>query len=191
MTIENYHTIRYGNKDGELKFGHIHEDDNISAFMVRSGYDARHYISMDGTGNSENGRKGGTISHGPGAFQIKYGYDIKDGNPAIYIEAVNGNIILNADNGDIQLQARNINILAKKNAGDNKNGNVNIEGNERVNITAKEVTVNGKAAARFVTSGVGEITCKTGLNISAGYTKCATNISKIKETKFGLNGGDL
>lgn len=182
MATENFHTIRYGNKNGELRFGHIHNDDNISAFMVRSGYDARHYLSMEGTG--DNGRQGGTISHGPGAFQIKYGYDVKDGNPAIYIEAVNGNIILNADNGDIQLQARNINILATKNAGDNKNGNVNIEGNEKVSIKAKEFVANGKVAARFITSGVGEITCKTALNIDAGYTKCATNISAKKLTKF-------
>ena len=23
----NYHTIRYGQKDGEIKFGHLHKDD--------------------------------------------------------------------------------------------------------------------------------------------------------------------
>ena len=27
---KNYHTIRYGTRDGELQFGHIHQDDNES-----------------------------------------------------------------------------------------------------------------------------------------------------------------
>ncbi len=31
---ENYHIIRYGNKDGELKFGHITEPNRLLAFIV-------------------------------------------------------------------------------------------------------------------------------------------------------------
>ena len=93
---KNYHTIRYGNKDGEIKFGHIHNDNEISAFMVRSGSDTRHYMSMDATGGE--GRKGGTINRCPGTYQIKCGDDVtsdpEDGLPAFYVECVNGDIIL-------------------------------------------------------------------------------------------------
>ena len=37
---ENYDTIRYGNKDGEIKFGHITENNEIDSFIVRSGYES-------------------------------------------------------------------------------------------------------------------------------------------------------
>ena len=33
---------RYGNKDAELKFGHVHKDGKVSAFIVRSGTDPQH-----------------------------------------------------------------------------------------------------------------------------------------------------
>ncbi len=36
MTKQNYDTIRYGNKDGEIKFGHITDNDEVDAFLVRS-----------------------------------------------------------------------------------------------------------------------------------------------------------
>ena len=68
---KNYHTVRYGTRDGELQFGHIHKDNNESAVMLRSGHDFIHYISMDHTGNEI--RKHGTICRSPGSFQVKAG----------------------------------------------------------------------------------------------------------------------
>ena len=42
MSKKNECTIRYGNKDGELKFGHITVGDEIDAFIVRSGTEPNH-----------------------------------------------------------------------------------------------------------------------------------------------------
>ena len=72
---KNYHTVRYGTRDGELQFGHIHKDNNESAVMLRSGHDFIHYISMDSTGNEV--RKHGTICRSPGSFQVKAGDNAK------------------------------------------------------------------------------------------------------------------
>ena len=65
---KNYHTIRYGNADGEIKFGHLHYDDELSSVLLRSGRDKKHYITMDS--RKDDTRKNGTICRSPGSFQV-------------------------------------------------------------------------------------------------------------------------
>ena len=181
---ENYHTIRYGNKDGELKFGHIHNDNEISAFMVRSGSDTRHYMSMDATGNE--GRKGGTINRCPGSYHIKCGDDVtshpEDGTPAFYVECVNGDIIFSATRGRIKFQAENIEFLA--NGADNKNGVITLKSNEKVEIISKNVEVNASSVAKFFSSNTCKIVGNAVLDIYGGLSACATGASKIKKSKY-------
>ena len=43
---KNYHTIRYGTAEGEIKFGHVHTDNVNSAVMLRSGHTFQHYMTM-------------------------------------------------------------------------------------------------------------------------------------------------
>jgi hypothetical protein len=182
---ENYHTIRYGNKDGELKFGHIHNDNEISAFMVRSGSDTRHYMSMDATGNE--GRKGGTINRCPGSYQIKCGDDVtsdpEDGLPAFYVECVNGDIIFSATRGRIKFQAENIEFLAS--GADNKNGVITLKSNEKVEIISKNVEVNATSVAKFFSSGTCKVVGNAILDLYGGLSACATGASKLKKSKYG------
>ena len=49
----NYHMVRYGVAEGELKFGHIHVDNVVSACMLRSGFTHKHYMTMDGPGGED------------------------------------------------------------------------------------------------------------------------------------------
>jgi DUF4097 and DUF4098 domain-containing protein YvlB len=181
---ENYHTIRYGNKDGELKFGHVHNDNVISAFLVRSGKDHRHYITMDSTGDQKRGRKGGTINRCPGTFQIKAGddVDVNSDNPAIYIEAVQGDIILKATDGNIRLQGRNVEILA--NGHDNKNGVITLESNEKIELTSKNIECNASSVAKFFSSGTCKIVGDNMLDIYGGLAACATGASKMNPSKY-------
>jgi len=183
--LKNYHTIRYGNKDGEIKFGHIHNDNEMSAFMVRSGSDTRHYMSMDATGNE--GRKGGTINRCPGSYQIKCGDDVtsdpENGIPAFYVECVNGDIIFSATRGRIKFQAENIEFLAT--GADNKNGVITIKSNEKVEIISKNVEVNASSVAKFFSSNTCKIVGNAILDIYGGLSACATGASKIKQSKYG------
>jgi hypothetical protein len=182
---ENFYTIRYGNSDGELKFGHLHSDGTKSCFLVRSGDDPLHYFEMDSTGN----RKGGSIHRCPGSFQVKCGDNVKGDKAAFFIEAVGGDIVFMAKNGNIRMEAEN--VLIKADGYDNKTGNVNIEANERIILDAKEVSIKGKQACRFITSGIGEITCKTALQIQAATCSAASAVSKNNETKLGLSADKL
>jgi hypothetical protein len=182
---KNYHTIRYGNKDAEIKFGHIHNDNEISSFSVRSGADPRHYMSMDATGGE--GRKGGTINRCPGTYQIKCGDDVtsdpENGNPAFYVECVNGDIIFSATRGRIKFQAENIEFLAS--GADNKNGVITLKSNEKVEIISKNVEVNASSVAKFFSSNTCKIVGTAILDIYGGLSACATGASKIKKSKYG------
>ena len=47
---KNAHALRYGNADGEIQFGHIHDDNEMSSVMLRDGDAFNHYISLEKTG---------------------------------------------------------------------------------------------------------------------------------------------
>jgi hypothetical protein len=178
---KNYHTIRYGNKDGELKFGHIHDDENISAFMVRSGYNSLHYITMDATGDSD--RKNSTINRSPGPYEIKAGDDVKEDAKAIYIEAVNGDIVLSALNGRVSIQAKNIDLISR--GGDNKNGNITLDSNEKISLLSKNIECNATSVAKFFSSGTVEVVGDSILNIYGGLIDACDGATKLNQSKAG------
>lgn len=183
---ENKYTIRYGNRDGEIKFGHIHNDQQISSFSVRSGADPRHYMTMEATGDREF-RKGSTINRCPGSYAIKCGDDVKtgstDGLPAFFVECVGGDIIFSATKGRIKFQAENIEFLAS--GADNQNGVITLKANEKVEIISKNVTVEASSLARFFSSNTCDIVGNAILNIYGGLAACATGASKINPSKYG------
>jgi hypothetical protein len=142
------------------------------------------------TFESDGNREGQTINRCTSTFEVKCGDTVKGDAPAFIVEALSGDIILMAKNGNIRMEASK-NILIKASGSGNDIGNINIEANERVNIIAKEVNINGKQAARFITSGIGEITCKTALNIQASACSAASAVSKGNPDKFGLTADKL
>lgn len=190
MSKTNYDTIRYGNKDGELKFGHIHDDSKISAVLLRSGAEANHYISMDSEGQPH--RKNGTICRSTGAFQIKAGDNVKSSgieeNIGVYIEAVSGDIVLNAGNGRIRLIAENIDFISR--GGDGKNGVINIDANEKVIVTAPIISVSSKVSTRLVSENQVDLVGKAILNIYGGLVDCADGATKINGSKGGSTNED-
>jgi len=180
---KEYERVRYGTKEGELKFGHVHNDEVTSGFMARTGTDHRHYFTLDINGK----RKGWTTNVCPGVFQIKAGHDVKDDTPALYVEAVNGDIIFNACNGRIRMQAKNIDILANNAANTNKNGIVTIEANERIDLRSKNVELNGSSVVKFVSSGACEIVAKSSLNFFGGIVNCADNACAGKKSLWATD----
>ena len=185
MSEKNYNTIRYGNKDGELKFGHIHDDNKISAVLLRSGAESNHYISMDSEGQPH--RKHGTICRSTGAFQIKAGDNVKSSgieeNIGVYIEAVDGDIIINAGKGRIRLIGENIDFIAR--GSDGQNGNINLDANEKVIVTAPTVSVTSKVSTRLVSENQVDLVGKAILNIYGGLIDCADGATKINGSKGG------
>ena len=150
-----YHTIRYGQRDGEIKFGHIHDDNNESAAMLRSGHDWTHYITMDHTGNEE--RKHGTMCRSKGSFKVKAGDNCLTtpnnvlNQAGIVLDSVSGDIIIKAPQGKIKLQAQDIELIANGNA---PQGVIWANAYETLKLDSKNVTIDGKQSLKVMTSGL-------------------------------------
>lgn len=177
---KNYYTIRYGNRNGELKFGHIHQDNVLSSVLLRSGSEPLHYISMDASG--EDHRKHGTICRSLGSFQVKAGDNVSYGKPGVYIDAVSGDLVLRAPKGRVRIEGINVDIIAS--GADNKNGNVIIEANDKVLIKAQTIDVNSKVSTKIFSEKTVDCIGKAILNIYGGLVDCADGATEVNGSKI-------
>jgi len=180
---KNYHTIRYGTAEGEIKFGHVHTDNVNSAVMLRSGHTFQHYMTMDGPGG-EDFRTHSTTFRGPGSFQVKHGDGVPDEQPGIYLDAVNGDIVIRAANGRIRMEALDVDIRATG-AGDR--GNIVLDANDKVIMNAQTIACNAKVAARFFSEKTVEVVGNNVLNMYGGFVDMADGSSTAVAGKGSKN----
>jgi len=178
----NYHFNRAGNDHGEIRFGHIHDDNNISGVMLRTGEDGgRHYMTMDSSGSIDEGRKGSTINVCPGSFAVKAGRDVAKETPAIYHLAENGDILIGAPNGRVTIWAQNIELIAS--GADGQNGVIQIDGNEKVIIKAPQIVVDSKVSTKIFSEKTVDVIGKAILNIYGGLIDAADGATKVNGSK--------
>lgn len=178
---QNYHTIRYGNKDGELKFGHINDNNQLDAFIVRSGVDPNHYIEMCSTG--EPHLKNGTICRSTGSFQVKAGDNVPKDQPGVYIDSQNGDLVL-ISRGRIRIEAKNVDIIAS--GADGKNGVVSINANEKIIIDSKgSIKIKSIVETTIVSEKTLNVIGKGILDIYGGLIDAADGATSIKGSKGG------
>ena len=180
---KNYHTIRYGTAEGEIKFGHVHTDNVHSAVMLRSGHTFQHYMTMDGPGGQDF-RTHSTTFRGPGSFQVKHGDGVPDEQPGIYLDAVNGDIVIRAANGRIRMEALDVDIRA---TGGGERGNIVLDANDKVIINAQTISCNAKVAARFFSEKTVEIVGNNVLNMYGGFVDMADGSSTALVGKGSKN----
>jgi hypothetical protein len=174
--------IRYGTHHGELKFGHIHDDNNQSGVMLRTGPDGgRHYMTMDTTGSQT--RKGGTINKCPGTYQIIAGEDVPKDIPGVYFEAESGDLVLRAPKGRIRIDAINIDIRASGSGGGD--GVIVIDANEKVIVKAPTIDIDSKVSTKIFSEKTVELIGSGILNIYGGLIDCADGATKINGSKGG------
>ena len=174
--------IRYGTHHGEIKFGHIHNDDVQSGVMLRAGVDAgRHYMSMDSTGSAT--RKGGTINKCPGTYQILSGEDVPKDVPGLYFEAESGDVVIRAPKGRIRIEAINIDMRASGTGG--SNGVITIDGNEKILLKAPSIDIDSKVSTKIFSEKTVELIGSGILNIYGGLIDCADGATSIKGSKGG------
>ena len=174
--LKNYHTIRYGTAEGEIQFGHITQDNVLSAVLLRNGGSLNHYISMDATG--EPHRKHGTICRSPGSFQVKAGDNVEDDIPGVYIEAKSGDLVLRAPSGRVRIEGINIDIIAS--GADGKNGVVNINGNEKVIVKSQTIDVSSKVSTKIFSEKTVDMIGRAILNMYGGLVDVADGATSVK-----------
>lgn len=184
MSDINYDTVKYGTKDAEIKFGPINADGKISAFSIYSGAEPNHYFTMVSEG--EPHLKHGTLHRSKGSFQVKSGDNVvsgsKEENVAIYLEAVNGDIVINAPNGAIRIMAKDIQLTA---TGSDDHGNINIDATEKILLNSRVATINASASLSLVSNRQIDVIGKSFLNFYGGMIDFADSATKRKGSKGG------
>ena len=177
---KNRYEIRYGNADGEIKFGHLHKDNEKSSVMLRNGRDFDHYITMESTGREH--RKSGTICVSPGSFQVKAGKNIeKRDDIGVFLDAVNGDMVFKAAKGKIRIEAQNVEIVAT--GKDGENGNIVCDANEKFVVRAQIIDESAKASAKFFSEKTVEVIGNQLLNIYGGMIDAADGATKNRGSK--------
>jgi hypothetical protein len=188
---ESFHPYFVGTEHGRLSFGTIRKNNEISACMLQSGPDGgRHYITMDSTGDKENGIKGSTKSFSPGTLTVKTGKDIENYTPpslkpnnipAIWCEAENGDIIIKAPHGKIRLEAEDVIINA--NGFDGKSGNIVLDSNDKITLKSQVIDINASVSTKIFSDKTVEVIGKGLMNIYGGLVDFADRTTKGKPSK--------
>lgn len=188
---KNYHTVRYGTAEGELKFGHLHRDNELSGVMMRNGNASskgNHYISLESSGDKQ--RNNGTTCVSPGSFQVKAGYDLGQGSSSqenqytgIYMDAVNGDIVIRAPSGRIRLEAIDLDIVAT--GANNEKGTVNISANEKIIMKSQTIDASTKVSTKIFSEKTVDVIGSGLLNIYGGLVDVADGATQIKGSKGG------
>ena len=196
---ESFHPYFVGTEHGRLSFGTIRKNNEISACMLQSGPDGgRHYITMDSTGNKEEGMRGSTKAICPGTLTVKTGKDIENYTPpslkpnnipAIWCEAENGDIIIKAAHGKIRLEAEDVIINA--NGFDGKSGTITLDSNDKINLKSQSIDINGTVQTKIFSEKTVEVIGKGLLNIYGGLADFADRTTKNRRSKLSADDSVL
>lgn len=187
----NPQTISYGNKDGRIKFGHLHmENDNLSS-AVTSGvylgaYDSRHYMSLDIDGH----RKGWTLNRCPGTYEILCATDTPQKDIGYFLLAENGDIVIRAPNGRVRISGLDVDIRAT--GPDSTRGTINLDSNQSVNIKTGSFDVNASVGVKMFTPYTMNLISNVGLKFTSNFIEGLTAASNSQVNKdFILSSFDF
>lgn len=177
--------IIYGNKDGQIEFGHLHLsngdlDSDVTAGVYLQAYDSRHYMSMDIDGI----RKGWTLNRCPGSYEILCGTETKERDVGFFLRSENGDIVISAPKGRIRLSALDIDIRAS--GEDNTRGSINIDSNQSVNIKTGSFDVKASVGINIFTPYTLDMIANTTLNITSNFVNSLTSASRFYPNKDAI-----
>jgi len=174
---QNYTAITYGNRNGGIGFGIIHQPADVTSSVMLQTSDAVHSFFLDGDGK----RKGWTTSIGPGNFQVECGSANKEAQDSMMLNAKNGNIVIKANRGKIRIEAVDIELIAVGDGTDR--GNIRFFATENISGEAKKIVMTGTSSFRIATSGVGEVVAKSILKCYGSIIQMIDDCETIKASK--------
>lgn len=175
---ENLETKDVRTKDGNLRFGHIHEDQVKSSIMLQ-GQGGLEYITIDQTGK----RKAWITSRCRGRYQIKCGDNIPEGDVAIFISSAGenglnlGNIEIHTK-GVFKVNAKEIQLIAT--GTDNSTGRITLKSNEEIKLDSKQININAAEAMSILSDGELNTTAKNIMKMTAGSFQKLSSASTLK-----------
>ena len=168
-------------KDGNLRFGHIHSDQTKSSIMMQ-GQGGLEFISIEQFGL----RPGWIWSRCRGRYQIICGDNIQEEEVAFYLNSSGGsgtskgNIEIRTK-GTFKVEAENIQLIARG-GGNNKNGIVTIQSNEKIALDSKQINIKAEEGLGLYSSDL-NTTAKNIMSMTAG---CFQKLSSSNPKRSSL-----
>lgn len=184
---KNNETKDIRTKDGNLKFGHIHDDQVISSVMIQ-GQESEEFVTIDQTG----ARRCWVWNRSKGRFQVISGDEVAADQVAIYISSAGGNgqapgNIEMFSKGTIKIQAENIELIATGSANDS--GNISLQGNQNIRLEGgKEINIDSKESTSITAAADLNLTATNSMKNTAGHHQQKSNASVGKEPAFPVAG---
>ena len=175
----NYTAVRYGNDHGEIRLGQIDKQGAVTAGVQLNAKEGTHTFSMDNDGP----REGWTTNISPGNFQLDCGRDNKKEQDSMMLFAQNGNIVINAGNGNIRFIANNVEFTVK--GDDGSEGNFTVNASESIILDSKKVQVNAKNFIKLASPGKIAICANENLKLYGGLIRGITDAVSGKDSKLG------
>jgi len=185
----NYETYRLGTEDGEIKFGHIsNNQQEYSVYLNNYFSDAKHYIAMVKTGEFD-WQRNSTLCRSEGSFAVVAGDNAKNGTPSINLKAMSGDIILSAKHGRIRLMAKDIELVSSGDSG--TNGNIRLEANEKITLDAGQmVDIHGKVSVKIFSDKDVECIARNVCNMVGNFVSmCDGSDAVAASLLHGRKGG--
>jgi hypothetical protein len=164
-------------KDGNLRFGHIHQDQTKSSVMLQ-GQGSLEFISIEQVGL----RPGWIWSRCRGRYQIVCGDNIPENDVAYLLNTTGGdgfskgNIEIKT-NGTFKVQAENIQLIA--NGPDNSTGYIILKANERIELKSeKQIIINANEAMSLYASDL-NTTAQNIMKMAAGSFQKLSSSSSL------------
>jgi len=171
-------------KDGNVRFGHIHNDQGKSSIMLQ-GQGGLEYISIEQVGPREKW----IWSRCRGRYQITCGDNIKKDDVAFYLNASGadgfskGNIEI-VTKGTFKVQAENIQLIATGN--NNSNGLITLKSNEKIELDSKQINVTAKEAMGLYASDL-NTSASNIMKMTAGTYQKLSNASALVSPVLPMN----
>tara|TARA_B100000287_G_scaffold425114_1_gene470905 strand:+ start:100 stop:738 length:639 start_codon:yes stop_codon:yes gene_type:complete len=176
---QNYTAIVYGNEKGSVGFGHIHEKGDVTSGVSLRTPEAKHHMLFEIDGP----RKGYTQLCQPGNLSINAGLANTEAAETISVVSENGNISITATNGKIRLQGTDIEIIAVGEGG--SKGNIRLKATETIETVSKKTLMTSSAFFRIASTGIGEITANTVLQMYGSIFRGISDGCILKNSKVG------
>ena len=144
---KNYWTQAIGTQDAIIQFGGVSSEKDVRSSFKVVALDGNHFFTMDQDGQ----RKGWSTLYSPGAVQVGAGLDLKEDDNAIFVDALNGDIIIKAENARIKLEGDEIDLKAKK--------SIVIEADNTVEIESNDVSIHAKSIMGISANCLLELNC--------------------------------
>lgn len=185
----NYETYRLGTEDGEIKFGHIsNNQQEYSVYLNNYFSDAKHYIAMVKTGEFD-WQRDSTLCRSEGSFAVIAGDRAKDGTLSIDLTANSGDIVLTAKHGRIKLQAKDIELISSGDSG--TTGNIRLKANEKITLDAGQmVDIHGKVSVKIFSDKDVEVMGRNICNLIGNFVNMCDGSDAFSASLFhGRKGG--